>query len=233
MSTRLCENAAFHGGSWGDNDQIVFSGADGSLMRVSASGGPCETLTTSDVQDVRTGHHRSPQILPGGKAVLFGIAIPEGTDDSQIAVLDLDSREYRVLDQRGTSARFVPSGHIAYARSSTIFAVPFDIDRLIATGPEVLAVDRVLWGEGNGATDYTFSDTGTLVYTSAETAHRRSPGSIGRRNYSTLTRTGARVRQRDRFTGRTSCRNFPHARRVGNSDHRSGARDSQSCISAR
>jgi Tol biopolymer transport system component len=170
--TRLCENAAFHGGSWGDDDQIIFSGAGQSLMRVSASGGPCETLTTSDVEDVRTGHHRSPQILPGGKAVLFGIAVPGGTDDSQIAVLDLDSREYRVLDQRGTSARYVSSGHLVYARSSTIFAVPFDIDRLMATGPEVLAVDGVLWGENNGATAYTVSATGTLVYTSAETAHR-------------------------------------------------------------
>ena len=141
-------------------------------MRVSASGGPCETLTTSDVQDVRKGHHRSPQILPGGKAVLFGIAAPGGTDESQIAVLDLASRKHRVLDQRGTSARYVSSGHLVYARSGTIFAVPFDVDRLMAMGPEVLAIDGVQWSEENGATDYTFSTTGTLVYTSSETAHR-------------------------------------------------------------
>ena len=170
--TRLCENAAFQGGSWGEDDQIVFSGANGSLMRVSAAGGPCETLTSSDVKDVRSGNHRSPQILPGGNAVLFGIAAAGQPDDSQIAVLDLATREHRILDQRGTAARYVSTGHLVYARSSTLFAVPFSLDRLIATGPEVVAVDQVQWGVDNGATDYTFSETGTLVYTSAETAHR-------------------------------------------------------------
>jgi serine/threonine-protein kinase len=162
----------FNGGSWGNDDRIIFSGADGSLMRVSASGGPCEPLTTPDGQDVRTGGHRTPQILPGGRSVLFGIAVPEGAASSQIAVLDLESREYRVLDQRGTSARYVSSGHLVYARNSTLFAVPFDLDRLVVTGPEVVAVDGVQWGEPSGATDYTVSDTGTLVYTSAETTQR-------------------------------------------------------------
>jgi serine/threonine-protein kinase len=170
--TRLCENAAFHGGSWGEEDQIVFSGADGSLMRVSAAGGPCETLTSSNVTDARRGNHRSPQILPGGKAVLFGIAAPGQTDDSQIAVLDLATREHRILEQRGTAARYVSTGHLVYARSSTLFAVPFSLDRMMVTGPEVVVVNDVQWGQDNGATDYTFSETGTLVYTSAETAHR-------------------------------------------------------------
>jgi hypothetical protein len=50
--------------------------------------------------------------------------------------------------------------------------VPFDIDRLTATGPEVLGVDGVLWNPQGGVTDYAVSDGGTLVYTSAATAHR-------------------------------------------------------------
>lgn len=169
--TRLCEAAFFFGGSWGDDDQIVFTGPDG-LMRVSASGGPCEALTTSDRDETGRPGHRSPQILRGGKAVLFGIASPRGSDDSQIAVLDLASREQHLLEQRGSAARYLPSGHLIYTRSTTIFAIPFDAELLKATGPEVLAVDGVQWNPLGGIADYAVSDSGTLVYTSAVTSHR-------------------------------------------------------------
>src|SRR5262249_22516048 len=47
-----------------------------------------------------------------------------------------------------------------------MFAVPFDLATLRATGPEVPAIDGVL------GVDYTVSDSGTLVYTAAETSHR-------------------------------------------------------------
>ena len=74
--TRLCEVANFLGGGWGDDDQIVFTAPEG-LMQVSAAGGPCQALT-SDGDDRRPAH-RSPQILPGGKAVLFGSASSDVT----------------------------------------------------------------------------------------------------------------------------------------------------------
>jgi Tol biopolymer transport system component len=167
--TRLCEVANFLGGSWGEDDHIVFTAPDG-LMRVSASGGACEPLTL-DRDDSRP-MHRFPQILPGGKTVLFGIASAEGAEASQIALLDLGSREQRVLDQRGTKARYLPSGHLVYVRDASMFAVPFDMDRLRTTGPEFLAFDGVLWDPQNGNADYTVSAAGTLVYTAEETVHR-------------------------------------------------------------
>jgi Tol biopolymer transport system component len=167
--TRLCEVANFLGGSWGEDDHIVFTAPDG-LMRVSASGGPCEPLTSDG--DDRRPMHRFPQILSGGKTVLFGIASTEGAEASQIALLDLASRQHRVLDQRGSRARYLPSGHLVYVRDASMFAVPFDIDRRRTTGPEVLAFDGVLWDPQNGGADYTVSAAGTLVYTSEETVHR-------------------------------------------------------------
>ena len=168
--TKLCDNAVFQGGSWGDDDHIVFTGSKG-LMRVSASGGACEALTTASGEMRAPGQaaHRWPQILPGGKTVLFGIASTgdaEDSEDSRIGVLNLASREQRVLEQRGNRARHLASGHLVYMRSGTMFAVPFDLGRLQTTGPEVLAIAGVL-GAG-----YTVSDSGTLVYTAAETPHR-------------------------------------------------------------
>jgi serine/threonine-protein kinase len=172
--TKLCESAFFLGGSWGDDDQIIFTSPRG-LMRVPASGGACEALTTADGDESRAGH-RSPQILPGGAAVLFGIASSEG-EEARIAVLNLASREQRVLEQRGARARYLPSGHMVYVRDGTVFAVPFNLERLQATGPEAAVIDGVLQGGGGAGTqrafpDYTVSDSGTLVYTAAETSHR-------------------------------------------------------------
>ncbi|MGH9386448.1 MAG: protein kinase domain-containing protein [Vicinamibacterales bacterium] len=175
--TRLCNDAIFVGGSWGDDDHIIFTGPNG-LARVSASGGSCQSITTATRENETSRPvHRSPQILPGGKAILFGIASSGAVEDSQIAVLDLASREQRVLEQRGTRARYLSSGHLVYTRNGTMFAVPFDLDRLQSTGPELLAIDGVLQGgagggQGGAFPDYAVSESGTLVYTSAETSHR-------------------------------------------------------------
>ena len=94
-------------------------------------------LTTVDREVGRSGH-RSPQILPGGKAVLFGIASPGSGEDPRIAVLNLVSREQRVLEQRGARARYLSSGHLVYVRDGTVFAVPFEPHRSQATGPQVV-----------------------------------------------------------------------------------------------
>ena len=67
----LCEGASFLGVSWGEDDRLIFSGSSGGLMRVSASGGACESLTTADPQKREI--HGWPQILPGGQAILFTI----------------------------------------------------------------------------------------------------------------------------------------------------------------
>ena len=62
------------GASWGPDDTIVFAWTPAApgLFRVSAGGGKPEVLTTPDVQKGEA-EHRWPEILPGGKAVLFTI----------------------------------------------------------------------------------------------------------------------------------------------------------------
>jgi serine/threonine-protein kinase len=173
--TRLCQDANFLGGSWGDDDRIVFIGPGG-LMRVPASGGTCEVLLPADPEKGGRGY-RSPQILPGGKAVLFGVASQGAEEEPGIAVLDLATGEQRMLEQRGARARYLPSGHMVYTRNTTMYAIPFNVEQLRATGPEVPAIDGVLRGSGAQGQqglnpDYTVSDSGTLVYTAAETSHR-------------------------------------------------------------
>ena len=50
-------------------------------------------------------------------------------DEERIGVLSLRTGERRVLFEGGTYARYVPSGHLVYARAGELLAVPFDLKR--------------------------------------------------------------------------------------------------------
>jgi Tol biopolymer transport system component/predicted Ser/Thr protein kinase len=158
----LCEGAGYFGGSWGEDGSIIFTGSSG-LMRVSASGGKCENLTRTDPQKREL--HNWPQILPGGEAILFTIGTG-GTsfDGARIAALDLKSGGIRVLVNGASAARYVPSGHLVYVRGGTMFAVPFDLKQLVATGPETPVIEGVFYNMAGGFADYAFSNSGLLVY---------------------------------------------------------------------
>ena len=58
----------------------------------------------------------SSALLPGGRWLLLRTGVP-GVDPEEgpsVVVLDLESGERRVLIKGGTSARYLPTGHIAY-----------------------------------------------------------------------------------------------------------------------
>ncbi|MGO9258276.1 MAG: protein kinase domain-containing protein [Bryobacteraceae bacterium] len=104
---------------WGENGEIAFSGATG-LMKVAATGGQAQALTTVDSKKGETGH-RQPDFLPGGQALLFTIA---GGSAPQVAVLDLKKGVHRTLVNDATNPRYVPTGHLAYLRGNTALLRP-------------------------------------------------------------------------------------------------------------
>jgi serine/threonine-protein kinase len=159
-STVLCDTAHFTGGHWNDDDSIIFAGGDGRLFRVAASGGACEKLNTPQ--------GAWPQVLPGSRSMLFTIGSRGQFDAARVAVFDLKSGALRTLVNAGTQARYVPSGHLVYARSGTLFAVPFDLKRLAVTGPEAAVIEEILYFSGGGYAEYAFSDSGLLVYMDRE-----------------------------------------------------------------
>jgi serine/threonine-protein kinase len=156
----LADAAVPSGVSWGDDGTIVFNSGKG-LVRISSSGGAPETLTTPDSKKGETSH-RTPHYLPGSRALLFTIV--SGTR-TQVAVLDLKKRAYRVVVGNGQDARYVPTGHLIYERGNTLFAVPFDAGKLAVAGSEAPVVEAVsLNGPSSGIAEYTVSDSGLLVY---------------------------------------------------------------------
>lgn len=168
----LCSvRGAPRGANWVDEETIIFATADNrtGLMRVSASGGEPETLTQPQAEKGEL-DHILPDILPGGRAVLFTIVPRTGpVENSQIAVLDLATREQKVLIRGGSHPRYIPSGHIVYGVAGTLRAVAFDPDRLEVRGDPAPVVERVLM-KSTGATDFAVSPAGALIYASGDSS---------------------------------------------------------------
>jgi len=154
------------GASWGPDDWILFTPSPNSpLFRVPAAGGEPVPLTTLD-EAAGEATHRWPQVLPGGEAVLFTSHTQAvgNFDNANIEVLVLETGERKVVRRGGTYGRYVPSGHVVYVNQGTLFAVPFDLERLEVSGSPAPVVQGVSWDVAQGGAQYSFSEDGRLAY---------------------------------------------------------------------
>ncbi len=163
------------GASWGSMDTIFFATSivTSGLWRVAASGGEPEQLTTPDPEKGEV-DHQWPEVLPGGQDVLFTITTTP-VQNSQIAVLSLETGEQKVLVQGGSNPHYSPTGHLVYGVEGTLRAVRFDLDRLETIGNPVPVLEDVNT-KSSGAANFSFSKSGWLVYASSDAA---SIGTLG------------------------------------------------------
>jgi hypothetical protein len=153
---------AFRGASWGQ-DGIVFGQT---LVRVSTNGGqPTPVMEPEPGQGAY-----SPQILPGGKAVLYAGNTTSDPDQATIEVVTLPDRRKKTLVRGGAFPRYVASGgssrsgHLLYTFQGTLMAMPFDADKLETRGAAVPVLNDVRGVAQNVAGKFDVSLTGTLVY---------------------------------------------------------------------
>ena len=150
-STICALPALLFGASWGTDGTIVFGTVDPSsgLWRVAAVGGEPVLLTTPNPEQGEL-NHAWPEVLPGGHAALFTIV---GTNnESQIAVLSLDTGEQKVLVRAGSFPRYAPTGHLLYGVQGNLWAVGFDPDRLETRGDPVPVLEDVLMKDEGAST---------------------------------------------------------------------------------
>jgi serine/threonine-protein kinase len=110
-------------------------------------------------------------------------------DTVNLEAISLADAKRKVVARGGTFPRYLPSGHLVYVNKSTLFAIPFNPDKLETSGNRVPILDDVQVNPIFGAPDLSFSDNGTLVYRKGsigaasgqsnlqwvDTAGRRSP----------------------------------------------------------
>ncbi len=147
-------------GSWGTDGRIYFV-QDAGLARVPEDGGTVERLTQPDTASAEFAH-AWPDVLPEARGILYtSLRFPLA--DANIALLDLQTRESRVLF-RGVYARYARSGHLVYARADgALLAVPFDAKRLEITGSPIALVEGVPV-KTFGDAEFALAQNGTLIY---------------------------------------------------------------------
>jgi eukaryotic-like serine/threonine-protein kinase len=150
-----------YGASWGSQGNIIFVPLLTSpILQMSDAGGTPAPLSRLEKGE----SHVWPEFLPGGKAILF-TAGPSAAA-SQISVQSLVTGQRRNLF-RGVQASYATSGYLIYAQSGgTLMGVPFDPQRLEIKGTAVPVVEGVAQTPSGGSTQFSISDTGTLVYLS-------------------------------------------------------------------
>jgi eukaryotic-like serine/threonine-protein kinase len=135
---------------------IIFAAQSG-LWRVAAAGGEATSITTLEAGE---GEPLTPDILPGGQAVVFTIRSASG-ETAQIGVVAFNEQGRRRAVLGGRFPHYTPTGHLVFWQTGALWAVPFDLGRLTPRGEPVRVVEGV--GGGN-ASRFSISADGTLVY---------------------------------------------------------------------
>ena len=158
----ICEMANHQLSEWAEDDRIYWGGASRGLHRVSASGGDPETLTVVDSATGELGH-LWPHLLPDGDQLMFTI---RRSDWYETEVLSLSTGKRKKLATLGhaSNARYLPSGHLLYADTNKLIAVPFDADSIETVGAAVVVLTDVQIRPGVGSAQLTVSRDGTLLY---------------------------------------------------------------------
>ena len=165
-------------GTWAGGD-VVYADATG-LYRVAQEGGTPEKLPVALASNEQVAF---PEVLPGGRVILFTVmatrtnVIGQASHSRQarIDALELATRRQTTIVRGGGRPRYVPTGHLLFARNGTLHAVVFDTGRLETRGdPVELIADA-------GSAEFTVSDEGTLAHVSGAAARGRELVWVDRR----------------------------------------------------
>jgi len=174
----LADAHAVRGGSWEDDETILFSRGGGGILRVSAAGGDVEEVTKPDPAR-KEYDHRWPFILPDGRKALIevinyhGVFYP-GSRGHDIALVDLENGTKRVLVESGGMPKYV-DGHVIFGRDGLLFAVRVDLEKAQLIGAPAPVLEGVsMWsspGENEsfaGNVNYDISREGALIFSPRE-----------------------------------------------------------------
>ena len=197
----LCDAPHGRGADWGPDNSIIFA-PDGNtgLSQIAAAGGVARPITTLDGKKGELSH-RAPQILPGGKTVLFTVFTGQELAPSN-RVLSLVTGQTRTLVETGSWARYVPGDHLIYVANGVAMTAPFDHERLTVTGPATPLTEDIRQSLAPPANLWQFavSAEGSLVFVPGGRANQRSLMWVDRHGVGTPLGTAVRAYQQLRLS---------------------------------
>jgi Tol biopolymer transport system component/tRNA A-37 threonylcarbamoyl transferase component Bud32 len=157
----VADNGVLSGGvAWGE-DGFIYYDAQPGMSRVPEAGGAPEVVFPLDSAEVGQAW---PDILPGGRGVVFRTRAPNASADSYDLVAGRPGTGERHLLMRGVFARYLRSGQLLVVTAEgNLLAAPFDATNLKLTGPAVPLLEGIAT-KAFGAVDLAVSASGTMVY---------------------------------------------------------------------
>ena len=163
----ICAARSGAGASWSPDGTIIFGGAGGGgLARVPATGGEPVPLAlpVAGSREVRYGW---PDVLPGGRAVIYTSVTLAGSD---VALLDLRTGQRQVLVASAAFGRYSPTGHLVFERRGQLEAAPFSATAWTLGGPPQPIVRGVATAAAIEGPRFAFSRAGSLLYVPGRSA---------------------------------------------------------------
>jgi Tol biopolymer transport system component len=157
--------AAVRGLMWGSDGAFIVSTFQSGLMHVPETGGLPTALTKPNF-DAREKSHRWPFALPDDRGVLMTVSTADATtfNEARVELLRPGTELRTRLIDGGSFARYLPTGHLVFARAATLFAAPFDLSTLSVNGTPVSVLTPLMTEPAYGHAHSDISETGTLVY---------------------------------------------------------------------
>jgi len=163
----LCDTPQGRGGSWNQDDVIVYGRINSSLFRVPAAGGTPVALTEPDAAEGEFSH-RWPWFLPDGRHFLY--TARSGDAQKTHIYADAIDAKPRVKTRKeivaADSNAVYASGYLLFVRERTLMAQPFDTSKLETAGDAVPIAEQVDYFSQQGLGHFSVSRNGTLVFTS-------------------------------------------------------------------
>jgi serine/threonine-protein kinase len=161
--TLLVDASDALGATWGDDGTLVFTRRWLEGLWWMRPGEGARRLTELDVAAGERSHHW-PELLPGGRHLLYTVWKGGGIESCEVVVLDLENGRRRSLLQAAADARFVPPGFLVFVRSGALAWVELDVERVEVKGPPRPLLEGVRHHPVSGAGHFAISRLGHLVW---------------------------------------------------------------------
>ncbi len=160
---QLCTTATWNrAGSWGVGDSIVFvDSAVNAVMRVAATGGTPEAVTSTDGKGIVW-----PHFLPDGRRFLLG-------SRAGLFLGDVARPALTPVGDIRSAVAYDPSGHVIYVRHGALLAQPFDLAGGRIAGDARVVAEGVQYFVRTAGASFSVSGAGTIVYRPSIAAPRR------------------------------------------------------------